>query len=212
MKDRFRRITDYRLILLSGLGLVGQYRCRRGQAENRTQRRKGRGKCGHRLAAADHAGPGGGPDHHAGCETREQNGVTSNARKSALSRSGVRGPQQRRHSNATRQTSAPAAARSCSCAIYRALVLINGRRAALQPMPHQRKKLRRRQPDTGAAIDHIEVLTDGASSIYGSDPSRGRELHPEVDKQGLRSAGASALSRGLRERRPISAAEPRSAA
>jgi iron complex outermembrane receptor protein len=55
------------------------------------------------------------------------------------------------------------------------LVLINGRRQAAVPL--QRADLDRTAADVGmlplSAIDRVEILTDGASSLYGSEAIAG---------------------------------------
>ena len=75
------------------------------------------------------------------------------------------------------------------------LVLINGRRQAAVPL--QRADLDRTATDLGllplSAIDRVEILTDGASSLYGSEAIAGViNIITKAETQGLRlSAEAS---------------------
>src|SRR2546429_4424925 len=85
------------------------------------------------------------------------------------------------------------------------LVLVNGRRVAIDGVAGTNGKnfVDVNQLPT-AAIDHIEVLTDGASSVYGSDAIGGVvNFITKSDTQGVKAGGRfGSAPRHYRERSP----------
>src|SRR5256884_8762809 len=83
------------------------------------------------------------------------------------------------------------------------LVLVNGRRVAIDAVAGTNgKNFVDVNQIPAAAIDHIEVLTDGASSIYGSDAIGGVvNFITKSDKQGVKAGGRFGSATGdYRER------------
>src|SRR5437016_12892326 len=174
MKDRSRRIAGYRLILLSALGLVGVAPLHAAaQAENENQENE---KSQVEVVVTGSLLPTT-PDQVAvpiitlDAKTMEQNGVTTNAleilRKSVPA---FAGRSNAGTSNANNDNQRTGGGSQLQLRNLPTLVLINGRRVAIHAIAGiNGKNFVDVNQIPAAAIDHIEVLTDGASSIYGSD-------------------------------------------
>ena len=206
MKDRFRRITNYRLILLSGLGLVAAVPLpAAAQADNENQESEKVAEIvvtGSLLpTTTDQVAV---PIITLDAKTMEQNGVTTNAleilRKSVPA---FAGRSNAGTSNANNDNQRTGGGSQLQLRNLPTLVLINGRRAALHAIAGTNgKNFVDVNQIPAAAIDHIEVLTDGASSIYGSDAIGGVvNFILKSDKQGLKVGGRFGSSPGdYRER------------
>ena len=137
-------------------------------------------------------------------KTMEQNGVTTNAleilRKSVPA---FAGRSNAGTSNANNDNQRTGGGSQLQLRNLPTLVLINGRRVAIHAIAGTNgKNFVDVNQIPAAAIDHIEVLTDGASSIYGSDAIGGVvNFILKSDKQGLKAGGRFGSSAGdYRER------------
>lgn len=137
-------------------------------------------------------------------KTMEQNGVTSNAleilRKSVPA---FAGRSNAGTSNANNDNQRTGGGSQVQLRNLPTLVLVNGRRVAIDAIAGTNGKnfVDVNQIPT-AAIDHIEVLTDGASSIYGSDAIGGVvNFILKSDMQGVKAGGRFGSASGdYRER------------
>src|SRR5256886_9501260 len=125
-------------------------------------------------------------------KTMEQNGVTTNAleilRKSVPA---FAGRSNAGTSNANNDNQRTGGGSQLQLRNLPTLVLINGRRVAIHAIAATNgKNFVDVNQIPAAAIDHIEVLTDGASSIYGSDAiGGGVHLLPKSAKHGAKAGG-----------------------
>src|SRR2546429_947959 len=125
-------------------------------------------------------------------KTMEQNGVTTNAleilRKSVP---GFAGRSNAGTSNANNDNQRTGGGSQLQLRNLPTLVLINGRRVAIHAIAGTNgKNFVDVNQIPAAAIDHIEVLTDGASSIYGSDAIGGAaKLILQSHKKGREGRG-----------------------
>src|SRR5437016_11858787 len=207
MKDRSRRIAGYRLILLSALGLVGVAPLHAAaQAENENQENE---KSQVEVVVTGSLLPTT-PDQVAvpiitlDAKTMEQNGVTTNAlemlRKSVPA---FAGRSNAGTSNANNDNQRTGGGSQLQLRNLPTLVLINGRRVAIHAIAGTNgKNFVDVNQIPAAAIDHIEVLTDGASSIYGSDAIGGVvNFITKSDTQGVKAGGRFGSASGdYRER------------
>ena len=207
MKDRSRRIAGYRLILLSALGLVGVAPLHAAaQAENENQENE---KSQVEVVVTGSLLPTT-PDQVAvpiitlDAKTMEQNGVTTNPleilRKSVPA---FAGRSNAGTSNANNDNQRTGGGSQLQLRNLPTLVLVNGRRVAIHAIAGTNgKNFVDVNQIPAAAIDHIEVLTDGASSTYGSDAVGGVvNFILKSDKQGVKAGGRFGSATGdYRER------------
>ena len=207
MKDRSRRITGYRLMLLSGLALVGAVPLpAAAQADNENPESE---KSQVEVVVTGSLLPTT-PDQVAvpiitlDAKTMEQNGVTSNPleilRKSVPA---FAGRSNAGTSNANNDNQRTGGGSQLQLRNLPTLVLVNGRRVAIHAIAGTNgKNFVDVNQIPAAAIDHIEVLTDGASSTYGSDAVGGVvNFILKSDKQGVKAGGRFGSATGdYRER------------
>ena len=207
MKDRSRRIAGYRLILLSALGLVGVAPLHAAApAENENQENE---KSQVEVVVTGSLLPTT-PDQVAvpiitlDAKTMEQNGVTTNPleilRKSVPA---FAGRSNAGTSNANNDNQRTGGGSQLQLRNLPTLVLVNGRRVAIHAIAGTNgKNFVDVNQIPAAAIDHIEVLTDGASSTYGSDAVGGVvNFILKSDKQGVKAGGRFGSATGdYRER------------
>lgn len=173
MTDRSRRISGTQVILLSGIGLICGAQAR-GQAADESASTEGRDLAevvvtGTLLPTA--------PDKVAvpivtlDAKTMEQGGVTTNALE--ILRKAVpafAGRSNAGTTNANNDNQRTGGGSQLQLRNLPTLVLVNGRRVAIHAVAGTNgKNFVDVNQIPAAAIDHIEVLTDGASSVYGSD-------------------------------------------
>ncbi|TLY90722.1 MAG: hypothetical protein E6K38_14805 [Gammaproteobacteria bacterium] len=137
-------------------------------------------------------------------KTLEQSGVTSNAleilRKSVPA---FAGRSNAGTSNASNDNQRTGGGSQVQLRNLPTLVLVNGRRVAIDAVAGTNgKNFVDVNQIPAAAIDHIEVLTDGASSIYGSDAIGGVvNFITKSDAQGVKAGGRFGSASGdYRER------------
>ena len=137
-------------------------------------------------------------------KTMEQNGVTTNALE--ILRKAVpafAGRSNAGTSNANNDNQRTGGGSQLQLRNLPTLVLVNGRRVAIHAIAGTNgKNFVDVNQIPAAAIDHIEVLTDGASSIYGSDAIGGVvNFILKSNTQGLKAGGRFGSSPGdYRER------------
>ncbi len=137
-------------------------------------------------------------------KTLEQSGVTSNALE--ILRKAVpafAGRSNAGTSNANNDNQRTGGGSQVQLRNLPTLVLVNGRRVAIDAIAGTNgKNFVDVNQIPAAAIDHIEVLTDGASSIYGSDAIGGVvNFIMKSDTQGVKAGGRfGAASGDYRER------------